>query len=170
MGVSGSGKSTIGTLLGQRTGSPFLDADDLHPAANLAKMRQGIALTDDDRWPWLALVANWIAERTTASAPGIVGCSALKRAYRDLLRGPDPGLRLVYLRGDRQLLADRLSHRHGHFFPQQLLDAQLADLEEPTPDEQPIVVPIGQSADATVSTILAALGDPAHRSGAAPSD
>lgn len=158
MGVSGCGKSTIGTLLGHRMGWPFLDADDLHPAENVAKMQRGVPLTDADRWPWLDLVAAWIADRANAGRPGVVGCSALKRSYRDLLRRADPRLRVVYLWGDREILTERLSHRHGHFFPRQLLDAQLAALEEPTPDEHPVVVPIGQSPDRTVDAILAALG------------
>jgi carbohydrate kinase (thermoresistant glucokinase family) len=158
MGVSGGGKSTIGTLLAHRLGWPFLDADDLHPAENVAKMQRGVPLTDSDRWPWLEKVAAWIAERWEAGRPGVVGCSALKRSYRDVLRQADPDLRVVYLRGDREILTERLAHRHGHFFPRQLLDAQLADLEEPTPEEHAIIIPIGQSPERTMDMILTALG------------
>ncbi len=157
MGVSGSGKSTIGRLLAERTGWPFEDADLLHPPANVAKMHAGVPLTDADRWPWLQVVAAWIAQRHAAGGPGIMGCSALKRSYRDLLRTADPYLRVVYLQGEPGLLHERLMHRHGHFFPSALLSAQLDDLEEPGPDEHPVIVPIGQSPDRTTDAILLAL-------------
>jgi gluconokinase len=157
MGVSGCGKTTIGLLLSERTGWPFLDADTLHSAANIAKMHIGTPLTDEDRWPWLADVADWIAARYGAGEPGIVACSALKRSYRDRLREADPELRLAYLRTDPQTLHERLSHRVGHFFPQTLLNAQLTDLEHPTADEHPIIVPSGQSPDEQVDAILAAV-------------
>ena len=158
MGVSGCGKTTISLLLAERTRWPFVDADEMHPIANIEKMKSGIPLTDEDRWPWLEQVAAWIAERYAAGEPGVVACSALKRAYRDLLRQADPDLRVVYLEGERDLLEKRLARRHGHFFPRQLLEAQLADLEEPTADEIPIVVSIGQSPEEAVESILAALG------------
>ena len=158
MGVSGCGKSTVGERLADRTGWPFLDADRLHPATNVAKMARGEPLTDADRWPWLDLVATWIAARREAGEPGIIGCSALKRSYRDRLRRADPDLRIAYLSGDREILVERLANRHGHFFPIQLLDSQLADLEPPTADERPIMVQIGQSPDAVVDAILAGVG------------
>ena|SRR6185369_10456859 len=158
MGVSGSGKSTIGRLLARHTGWPFEDADLLHPSANVAKMHAGIPLTDEDRWPWLRQVADWIAQRHADGGPGIMGCSALKRSYRDLLRTADPYLRIVYLRGSAKLLHQRISQRHGHFFPPALLDAQLNDLQEPEPDEHPIIVPIGQSPERTTQAILTELG------------
>jgi carbohydrate kinase (thermoresistant glucokinase family) len=158
MGVSGSGKSTIGRLLSQHTGWPFEDADLLHSAQSVAKMHAGIPLTDEDRWPWLHKVADWIAARHAAGGPGIIGCSALKRAYRDLLRTADPALQIVYLKGSPDLLHRRLAHRAGHFFPPVLLDAQLAALEEPGPDEHPITVPIGQTPEETTHDILTALG------------
>jgi gluconokinase len=157
MGVSGCGKTTVGRLLADRLGWPFLDADDLHPPANVAKMAAGIPLTDADREPWLATVAEWIAERRSHGEPGVVACSALKRIYRDGLRGADEGIRLVYLKGERELLEQRLAHRHGHFFPQRLLAAQLADLEEPTDDEKPIIVPIGLTPADIADIIVAAL-------------
>ena len=158
MGVSGCGKTTIGLLLAERTGWPFLDADNLHPAENIAKMAAGTPLTDDDRWPWLDDVAGWIAARSAAGEPGIVACSALKRKYRDRLREADPELRLAYLRTDPETLHERLAHRVGHFFPQTLLNAQLTDLEHPAADEHPIIVPSGQSPAEQVDAILAALG------------
>ena len=157
MGVSGCGKSTVGRLLAERTGWPFLDADDLHSAENIARMATGTPLTDADRVPWLAQVAEWIAERRAAGESAVVACSALKRAYRDLLRQADPELRIIYLQSDRGIISARLSRRVGHFFPPGLLDAQFADLDEPGPDEHPITVPIGQTPSAEVEDVLAAL-------------
>ena len=158
MGVSGCGKTTIGTLLAGRTGWSFIDADTLHPPANIDKMAAGTPLTDADRWPWLAVVAEWIAARRAAGEHGIVACSALKRSYRDLLRQADPELHVAYLAVDKAELERRLAQRHGHFFPRQLLDAQLADLEEPTADEHSVYVPSGRTPDQAVDEILVALG------------
>lgn len=157
MGVSASGKTTLGRLLAQRMGWPFLDADDVHSPEAVARMAAGIPLTDADRWPWLDRVAAWITERRATDEPGIVACSALKRAYRDRLRAADPGLRLVYLRAEREQIADRLKRRTGHFFPPILAWAQFDALEEPGPDEKPIIVPMGQSPEDAVDTIVAGL-------------
>src|SRR5262249_34005329 len=157
MGVSGCGKTTVGAVLAARTGWPFLDADDLHPTANVEKMARGEALTDADRWPWLDLVRSWIAARRRDGESGVIGCSALKRAYRDRLREADPDLRFAFLTGDRALLQERLVRRHGHFFPTRLIDSQFADLEPPAADEQPIIVQIGQSPTDVVDAILAGL-------------
>jgi gluconokinase len=157
MGVSGSGKSTIGDALARRAGWPFLDGDRFHSPANVAKMAAGIPLDDADRQPWLQEIAEWIAKRRSAGEAGVVACSALKRAYRDLLRGGDPDLRVVYLKGEREQLETRLAQRRDHFFPAALLDAQLADLEEPTPDEDPRVVHIGGSVAETVDAVERAL-------------
>src|SRR4051794_21885364 len=115
MGVSGTGKSTVARLLVDRLGWDFQEGDDLHPAANVAKMAAGIPLTDDDRWPWLDIVGSWITAHTDARLPGIVTCSALKRSYRDRLRGDH--VLFVYLEGSRQLISDRLGSRTDHYMP-----------------------------------------------------
>lgn len=143
MGVAGSGKTTIARMLAERLGWRFQEGDALHPPANVAKMSAGTPLTDEDRWPWLhaiaAVIDTWRAEGTN----GIVTCSALKRAYRDILIGSRPNVRLVHLAGDKALIATRMAARKGHFMPTALLDSQFATLEPPRPDENPIVVDIG---------------------------
>ena len=132
MGVAGCGKSSVGQGLGRRLGIPYRDGDDLHPAANVDKMRAGIALTDDDRWPWLDRVADVLAR----DAPVIIGCSALRWAYRDRLRAGGGGLvQFVHLSGTRALIATRMAARTGHYMPVSLLDSQFAALEAPGPDE-----------------------------------
>jgi carbohydrate kinase (thermoresistant glucokinase family) len=158
MGVSGSGKSTVGAALARHTGWPFQDGDALHPPENVAKMRGGTGLTDADRWPWLRRVAGWIAARRAEGGGGVVACSALRRSYRDVLRTGDPQLRLVYLQGDSDELYQRVASRTGHFFPAALLRTQLDNLEEPGPDEHAIIVPIGQSVALTVATVVQRLG------------
>ena len=155
MGVSGSGKSTVAARLAERLGWDFQEGDDLHPPANVAKMHSGHPLTDEDRWPWLDRVAAWIAGRR--GEPGIVACSALKRMYRDRLRAANPNLRFVYLKATPQEITDRLANRTGHFFPPALARAQFNDLQEPGPDEKPIIVPIGQTPDDIVNRVLAEL-------------
>ena len=139
-GVSGSGKSTVGALLAGRLGWAFLDGDTLHPAANVAKMRAGVALTDADRRPWLDALGHWMDERTAAGRSGVVACSALKRAYRDTLRAGRPGLLLAFLAISHESAAARLTARHGHFFPARLLDSQFRDLEAPEPAEPATVL------------------------------
>jgi gluconokinase len=169
-GVSGSGKTTVGGLLAGRLGWAFEDGDVLHPAANIAKMRAGHPLTDADRWPWLRQVGEWMDARVAAGLPAVVACSALKRSYRDLLRAGRPWLRLVLLRGDRDLLTSRLAARHGHFFDPHLLASQLADLELPQPDEDVLVVPITGPPGVIAGEIMARLklapvpGSPANGS------
>lgn len=157
MGVSGSGKSTVAKPLAARLGWPFQEGDDLHPAANVAKMKAGIALDDADRAPWLDAVATWIRGRMTADSGGVVTCSALRRAYRDRLRKAGDGVIFVYLEGSKTVIAERVANRHGHFMPPALLDSQFATLEPPTPNEHPIVVDIDQPAQRQVSEIIAAL-------------
>jgi len=156
MGVSGSGKSTVGRELAARLGLPFLDADDLHPPANVAKMHAGEPLTDADREPWLRRISQWLADQRKAGEPGVLACSALKRSYRDQLRAADPDLRIVFLDGSFDLLHERLGGRHGHFFPARLLQAQLADLEVPGPDENAVTVSIGQTPAKIVDSIAEA--------------
>jgi gluconokinase len=161
MGVSGSGKTTVGALLAGRLQWRYAEADDFHSPANLRKMRAGEPLTDADRLPWLQAIGAWIDEQIAAGRPAVVSCSALKRSYRDVLRGPAPGrsqLRLIYLQGDRDLIARRMAARHGHFFPLALLDSQFLDLEPPGPDEHPIVIPIGGTPAEITDEVLSKLG------------
>jgi len=160
MGVSGSGKTTIALPLAARLGWPFLEGDDLHPAANVAKMHSGRPLDDSDRWPWLDAIAAWIDARISAGEPGVVTCSALKRAYRDRLLGVRKGVRLVFLHADRDLLAERLARRTGHFMPPSLLDSQLATLEPPEPGENAIVVDISLPPEQVIATLIARLREP----------
>jgi gluconokinase len=157
MGVSGAGKTTVGELIAARLGWPFVDGDDLQPAANIAKMHGGTPLTDADRAPWLAAIGAWIDARAEASEPGVVACSALKRAYRDTLRAGRPQVRIVYLRGSKAQIAERLAHRTGHFWPAKLLDSQFADLEEPTVDEDAIEVDIAATPEAVADKVIARL-------------
>ncbi|QQD76849.1 gluconokinase [Curtobacterium sp. YC1] len=162
MGVSGSGKSTVGRALADALvarGEPcvFVDADDLHPAANKEKMRQGIPLTDDDRWPWLDACAARIAAVEADGSRCVMANSALKRVYRDRLRASAPGLVIAFLDGSRDLIAERQAHRHHEYMPTSLLDSQFATLERLQSDEAAVDVDIDGSVDDTVRHILAAL-------------
>ena len=152
MGVSGSGKSTLAGLLAGRLGWALQEGDDLHPAANVAKMEAGIPLTDDDRWPWLALIRDWISARIAAGESGIVTCSALRRSYRDVLALP--GVEFVHLEGTRHDLAERLGRRLGHFMPASLLDSQLETLEPLGPDEAGFVVDAALPAQEAAQQVL----------------
>lgn len=151
-GVSGSGKTTVGVLLAERLHWPFADADGFHPEANVAKMRAGIPLTDEDRQPWLRAIADWMDERIAAGESAVATCSALKRSYRDLLLCGRPDATMVFLDADREELLRRLSTRQGHFFPQRLLDSQLADMEPPEADEHVLTVQNDEAGAAQIVT------------------
>ncbi len=158
MGVSGSGKTTIGSLLAQRLECVYAEADQFHPKANIDKMHAGQPLTDEDRRPWLAAIAEWITENEAAGESAVVSCSALKRSYRDVLRDGHKHVRIAYLNTPESLLRERVEHRHGHFFPPELLDSQLATLELPTPDEHVINVVNTADPSTVVDEILSRLG------------
>ena len=152
MGVSGSGKSTVGAALAQRLRVPFADADDFHPAANIAKMTAGEALDDTDRQPWLEAIGEWlVAHRGTG---GVMSCSALKRKYRDQLRRHTADVEFLHLHGTREVIARRQASRPGHFMPASLLDSQFAILEPLAPDEGGQVVDVDQSVDAIVQAYV----------------
>lgn len=153
MGVSGSGKSTIAADLARRLGWPMIEGDDLHPPANIDKMSQGIPLDDDDRKPWLETIAQRIDAWRQAGVQGVVTCSSLKRAYRDILRAGHADVRFVYLNGSYDLLYGRMQHRTRHFMPPALLQSQFDTLEVPGPDEA-IAVSIDQPEQAVVDEAL----------------
>jgi gluconokinase len=157
MGVSGCGKSTIASMLAHRLHWIYEDGDWFHPPSNIEKMHGGEPLTDEDRRPWLQGIAAWIDATRHAGNHGVVACSALKRAYRDILAGGRPDVGIVFLKGDRDLIARRLAARDGHFMPPALLDSQFAALEEPQADEHPIVVSIVPHPRNIVETIVTSL-------------
>ncbi|MGN7798261.1 gluconokinase, partial [Leifsonia sp. 22587] len=154
MGVSGSGKTTVGELLAERLGVPFVDGDALHPPANVAKMASGTPLTDEDRIPWLREVGRTLA--STGPDGVVVACSALKRAYRDLIRAEAPAAVFAELDGTRELLAARMSERPGHFMPVSLLDSQLATLEPLQSDEAGLRLDVGRPPQALADAVAAA--------------
>ena len=154
MGVSGSGKSTVGAALAQRLRVPFGDADDFHPEANIAKMTAGEALNDEDRKPWLKAIGEWL---TSHPDGGVVTCSALKRDYRDQLREHCPEVEFVHLYGDREVVARRQATRPGHFMPASLLDSQFETLEQLEDDERGFVVDVANSVDQIVEDAVAGL-------------
>jgi gluconokinase len=151
MGVSGSGKSTVGAALAGRLGVPFEDADDLHPAANIAKMTRGEALDDDDRWSWLERIGEWLVEHVDG---GVIACSALKRKYRDQLRHHCPSVEFLHLAGGRDAIERRQASRPGHFMPASLLTSQFETLEPLAPDERGVVVDVSWSVDEIVERYL----------------
>jgi gluconokinase len=156
MGVSGCGKSVIGSLLARRLGGVFEDGDDFHPPGNKKKMSQGIPLVDEDRWPWYRIMRARIVEQRRAGRTYVLACSALKQAYRDILRDGDSadGLVFVYLKGSRALIGERIGTRKGHFMPPALLDSQFATLEEP---RDAIVADVSGTPEEIVDSILKAL-------------
>ncbi|HEX3478405.1 MAG TPA: gluconokinase [Kofleriaceae bacterium] len=158
MGVSGSGKTTVGAMLAGRLGWDYAEADAFHSEASLAKMAAGHPLDDADRGPWLAAIGRWIDDRIARGVPGVVTCSALKRAYRDLLRRPE--VQLVYLAGTPELIGRRLAARHGHFFPPAMLASQFAALEPPAANEGVLEIDIDRTPAEIVDAILAATGAP----------
>jgi len=158
MGVSGVGKSAVAQEVAARFGWPFQEGDALHPEANVAKMQAGIPLTDPNRQPWLERVAAWIDDQRVKKQPGIITCSALKRSYRQIIVGDRPEVRLIYLRGSRDLIAQRLAGRSGHFMPASLLQSQIDTLEEPGPDEDPLTVDVKAPASQIAEEIIRLLG------------
>jgi gluconokinase len=154
MGVSGSGKTTIGEQLAARIGWRYEDADTFHPASNVAKMSAGQPLTDEDRWPWLRAIAAEIDRTIEAGERIVIGCSALRRVYRDILVHGRSDIRIVYLDGTQALIAGRLGERKGHFMPPGLLTSQFGTLEPPTPDEHVATVAIDKPVETIVDDIL----------------
>jgi gluconokinase len=163
MGVSGSGKTTVAERLADKLGWRFVEGDRLHPPANVEKMRQGIALADADRAPWLDRIGEEIKRWATEGQSGILTCSALKRAYRDRIRSARPDVRFVYLRGSEALIKSRVATRHHEYMPASLLRSQFEALEEPSPDEEVVTIDAGGSPDAEVAAVIAALDLPASK-------
>ena len=158
MGVSGVGKTTVARALARRLQATFADGDDFHPPANVAKMSTGTPLTDADRGPWLDAIAAWIDARRAAGQRGVIACSALKRGYRAVLVGDRPDVAIVYLRGPKALIANRMSGRRNHFMPPGLLDSQIATLEPPEADEHPITVDAALPPKRIVEAVVARMG------------
>jgi gluconokinase len=171
-GVAGCGKTTVGALLAGRLRWRFADGDAFHPEANIAKMQEGIPLTDEDRWPWLRAVTEWIDARIAEGQSGVITCSALKRAYRDELLAGRPTATMVFLQVSRDMIDRRLGIRTGHFFPGKLLDSQFAALEPPAPDERVVTVLAEGDAAQAAAKIIATLwpyGDPDQDGAPVPS-
>lgn len=157
MGVSGCGKTTAALNLHNALGWPVAEADDFHPGANIDKMSRGVALTDEDRWPWLKSMRDWMSERATEDVKTIVTCSALKRSYRDLLSGAQGRVFFIHLLAQPDELQERMAHREGHFMPPSLLPSQFAALEPLSDDEDGVTVVSRATPEETFEAILAAL-------------
>lgn len=157
MGVAGSGKTTVATLLAARLGWTFAEADEFHPQANIDKMSAGIPLTDDDRWPWLESMRDWLTTQAEAGRSTVVTCSALKRAYRDVLRGATGRVRFVHLAAPAEAIGDRLGHRSGHFMPVSLLPSQFATLQPLLSTEDGVTVDAEGTPESVADAALAAL-------------
>lgn len=168
MGVAGSGKSTVGARLATRLGCEFAEGDAFHPPANVAKMAAGVPLDDEDRRPWLAAVAAWIRERDRAGRSAVVACSALKRAYRDVLRTASPRVVFVHLAAPPEVIRRRVHGREGHFMPESLLPSQYEALEPLAPDEPGATVDAAPPVEEVVDAALAALATGRGGGGAAP--
>ena len=154
-GASGSGKTTVGALVAGRLRWRFADADGFHPPSNIEKMRTGTPLTDEDREPWLQAITGWMDERLAADESGVLTCSALKRSYRDRLLDGRPGATMIFLEVRKEILVERLTNRPGHFFPERLLNSQLAILEPPAPDETRVhTVPSEDGAEETAARVI----------------
>ena len=158
MGVSGCGKTTVAQRIRDLTGFVFAEADEFHTAANVAKMAAGVALTDDDRWPWLHSLAVWMAERADAGESTVIACSALRRSYRDVLRAGPPSVDFVHLDGSPDIIRARLATRLGHYMPASLLDSQLATLEPLQVDESGVVLDVAPSPDELAAQAVRWLG------------
>ncbi|WP_237840632.1 gluconokinase [Cellulosimicrobium cellulans] len=154
MGVAGSGKTTVATLLAHHLGTEYAEADQFHPEANIATMSAGTPLTDEDRWPWLEAIRDWLSAEAGAGRSGVVTCSALKRSYRDLLRTARGRVCFVHLDGSPELLAERMAHRSGHFMPTSLLPSQLATLEPLDDDEPGFTLDVASTPEQIVDEIL----------------
>src|SRR5262245_4781396 len=152
MGVTGSGKTTVGEALAERMGVQFADADDFHSPENVAKMRAGVPLDDEDRWPWLRSIGQWLHSHREIG--GVVTCSALKRAYRDVLREEAPDVTFLHLDGDKETVRERVSHRPGHFMPASLVQSQYDALEPLGDDERGVVIPLDLPVDEIVDRFL----------------
>lgn len=158
MGVSGSGKTTVAQGISTAMGWEFAEGDDFHPEANLVKMHAGTPLTDEDRWPWLERIGDWISAREAAGESAVVTCSALRRAYRDVLRRGRPHVRFLHVTAPAEVVQDRMEQRQGHYMPASLLPSQLALLEPLAPDEPGVVVSNEGSAAQVLDRALSALG------------
>jgi gluconokinase len=158
MGVSGVGKTTVATGLAAALGWPYAEGDDLHPAANVAKMAAGVPLTDEDRWPWLRSIGAWMSAEIAAGRSAVVTCSALRRSYRDLLREGRPEVVFCHLTADPDLMSDRVRHRTHHYMPASLLPSQLAALEPLQPDEPGVEVSAAGAPTEVIVRALRALG------------
>ncbi|WP_024286565.1 gluconokinase [Cellulomonas sp. KRMCY2] len=158
MGVAGSGKTTLAEVLADRLGWPYAEADDFHPPANVQKMAAGIALTDDDRWPWLRALRDWLTEQSRAGRSSIVTCSALRSAYRDVLGEAEGTVRFVHLTAAPEVIGNRLATRVGHFMPAALLPSQLGTLEPLRDSEDGVTVVVDAPPDVVADRVLEALG------------
>lgn len=160
MGVSGSGKSTVGASIAKHLGAKFIDGDDLHPRANIEKMRSGEPLNDDDRAPWLERIRDAAFSLENKNECGVIVCSALKKSYRDQIRDGNKQVTFVFLDGDKSLILERMGAREGHFMKANMLDSQFAALERPTADEQDVLtIAIGTGVDQVVACAITALAE-----------